>query len=326
MKQAFFVIVLFISFLTVSANSKITLRHNNGDWNTGSAWDLNRVPQSGDTVIIPSNMIATINSNVNTPAAHLIVKVYGMLRFVGGGAKLVVGENSVIEVNKDAAITSTNSPSQVISIGGVTKYEGNGGTIVGPMVADKNSGAGFVAFGNITLPVQFIGFTAARQGSNVLVQWATSQEVNASVFEVERSQDGNVWNKIATIKATGGENILTNYSYTDYAVSSKAVYYRIRQVDNDNKFTYTSVKSVRMDEATVGVKAIAKQGNIVLQFAGQTRSQVVVRMISLNGQVVSSTTLNQPIGQVVIPTQLTGNYIISVSNANDINLNKQVIL
>jgi hypothetical protein len=326
MKQLQFLVALLAFTLSSFAAPKITLRNNNNDWTSPSSWDLNRTPSNGDTVIIPSGFTAIVNANLNMSSTDLYVKVYGTLRFVGGGAKLVLGSNSVIHVFQNATITSTSSPSQLISIGGVSKYEGNDATVVGPVVADRTTGFGFASASFVTLPVQFLAFTATTQSNAALLQWTTTQEIDAAHFEVERSLDGGNWNKIATIKATGGEKVITHYNYSDRNIGASAAQYRIRQVDVNGQFTYTSVRSVKMGETIEPVKALASQGNVVLHFSDKVKSQVTVRIISMAGQVVSTTNLKQPAGQVLVPVSFKGQYIVAVSNSADINFSKQVLL
>jgi hypothetical protein len=325
MRQILLIAALFISFIAV-ANNTITLKNNNGNWNSSSSWDLNRVPTNNDVVIIPKDFTAIVNSNVNLSSSKLLVHVYGVLNFVGGGAKLSMDINSSVRLYKDALITSTSSPSQAIIIGDATKYEGTSGTIAGPIFADRTTGSSF-AFGSfVTLPVQFLAFTAVAQSSAILIQWTTTQEIDAAHFEVERSVNGGNWNKIATIKATGGEKVITHYSYTDRNIGANAAQYRIRQVDVNGQFTYTTIRSVKMGETIEPVKALATQGNVILQFSDKVKSHVTVRIISMAGQVVSTITLQQPAGQVLVPVSFKGQYIVAVSNSADINLSKQILL
>jgi len=324
MKQLQILVSLLVLTFSAFAAPKITLRNNNNNWTSATSWDLNRTPANGDTVVIPSGFTAIINENLNMSTTDLYIQVYGTLRFAGGGAKLVLGPNSVVRVYQNGTITSTSSPSQLLSIGGVTKYEGTDANIVGPVIADRSTGAGFATSSFVTLPVQFLAFTVTSQSTGALLQWTTTQEVDAANFEVERSVNGTTWNTIASIKATGGEKITTQYSYTDKNAGANTVQYRIRQVDLNGQFTYTSVRTVKMGEAVVPVKAMAAQGNVILQFSEKVKSQVTVRVISLTGQVVSTASLQQPAGQVLLPVSVKGQYIVSVSGA-DINLSKQVL-
>ena len=159
----------------------------------------------------------------------------------------------------------------------------------------------------------------------MLVQWSTASEMNAAHFDIERSYDGNVWTVLDKVKAVGTSNITNNYSYTDRTAAAGAVYYRIREVDADGGFAFTSIQSIRGTKQEA-IKIASTPNNIMLQFAGMSNTPVTIRIVSLAGQVIHEKLINQPAGQVMLPTSLQGNYIVSVSNGHDINVARQVAL
>jgi len=71
-----------------------------------------------------------------------------------------------------------------------------------------------IDFTNV-VPVNLLSFTAQKQGTNKsLLNWVTSSEQNAKVFDVYRSVDGaNTWVKIGEVDAAGNSNTLKNYSW-----------------------------------------------------------------------------------------------------------------
>jgi hypothetical protein len=98
------------------------------------------------------------------------------------------------------------------------------------------------------LPVSFTSFTAQRSNSStVKLSWQTATEVNNRGFAVERNTNGT-WEQIAFIASqasAGNSSSLLNYSYID-ANSTKGIsQYRIKQVDLDNKSSYTEIRAVR---------------------------------------------------------------------------------
>jgi hypothetical protein len=167
----------------------------------------------------------------------------------------------------------------------------------------------------------------ANKNSDVLVQWATSEEFNAEIYHVERSLDGSNWSPIAYVTATGNSSALNNYSFTDKNVSTKVAYYRIKEVDADGKAVYTSVRSIKFETTfTMDIKIASISNKVLLQFPKEVKGNLTVRIVSKSGLVVDQQTINNPVGQVVLNSKFTGNYIIAVSNGQDINTAKQVIL
>ncbi len=104
------------------------------------------------------------------------------------------------------------------------------------------------------LPVMLTSFKASRSESNsVRLDWATTEEVNASHFEVEHSLSGKEWSKIGGIKAAGAHTGLKSYTYIHTNPSLSLNYYRLRSVDTDGSFSYSAIESVSLNGSTKGL-------------------------------------------------------------------------
>ena len=320
MKQFYLVALLILSF-SFSFATPITATQNNAVWRANSTWDKNRVPQDGDTIVIPSGKTVIINTweTLN----NVYVKVYGNLKFQNLFSGLQLNSLSSISVFNGASIQATLDYLQYILIGNNTVFYA--GKILGPQTANSTTGNGFASFS--PLPVKFVGFTVYLKNSNALIQWSTAEEINAYMYEVEKSIDGTNWNTVAYVAAAGNSVELNNYSFTDKNVNAKVVYYRIKEVDNDGTKSYTAIRSVKAEQALFSdIKIASVQNKVLLQFSQEIKGNVLVRFVSLSGQVVDQQTIANPVGQVVLSSRFTGNYIISVSNGQDVNTAKQVIL
>ena len=98
------------------------------------------------------------------------------------------------------------------------------------------------------LPVELISFTGRLlPAGEVLLEWATASEFNASHFEIEHSPDGLNFSKIGEVPATGGA-VLTEYSFIDPQPANGINYYRLRQVDFDGQFSYSEVVAIEVDK------------------------------------------------------------------------------
>jgi hypothetical protein len=96
------------------------------------------------------------------------------------------------------------------------------------------------------LPVKMVSFNAQAIGNDVNVKWTTATELNSDRFEIERSLDGKNWVKVGEQAAKGNSNSIVNYNYSDMNAHnlSNTIYYRLRQVDLNGQFEYTSVALV----------------------------------------------------------------------------------
>jgi hypothetical protein len=315
-----------LTFLTVFAcaasfaQDSIKVNLPIGVWDVGLSWDKIRVPANGDVIVVPPSTKLKVINDVNLSNVHL--RVYGEVTLMNATTTINLDSHSDIVVYDGGSIDKTMA-NQKIKIGGVNIIGGNSTTtITGPATATA-SAAAFLPF---LLPVKFVGFSVAHGNNGVLIQWSTSEEHDARTFEVERSLDGNTWSTISTLKAAGNTSTLTNYSFTDKTTFSKA-YYRIKQVDVDGKFVYTAVKSITADANSIAeVKVASAQSKVVLQFSHPVKNGVSVRLVSLNGAVVNEQRVEQAVGQVILNTTIKGNYIVSVSNGQDVNVARQVVL
>ena len=106
-----------------------------------------------------------------------------------------------------------------------------------------------------TLPVQFIKFTARKNGTAALLEWATGNEQNSLRFDVERSADGIHFSKIAELAAAGNASNTTNYSYTDRQPATGYNYYRLTQRDRDGKQTISPVRALNFAVTGLAIQA-----------------------------------------------------------------------
>lgn len=93
-----------------------------------------------------------------------------------------------------------------------------------------------------TLPVELASFTALVVGRNVTLNWQTATEVNNNGFEIQRSSalPASSWEIIGYSQGHGNSYSPQNYSFVDRGVQSGEVKYRLKQIDNDGSYKYSS--------------------------------------------------------------------------------------
>jgi uncharacterized protein (DUF1501 family) len=104
------------------------------------------------------------------------------------------------------------------------------------------------------LPVDLINFVATGRDKTVDLSWQTSREEENEGFEVERSQDGQTFNRIGWVPAkAANRNGIREYELTDHNVRSGPLYYyRLKQKDRDGNFEYTPIRTARLTGAAIG--------------------------------------------------------------------------
>jgi hypothetical protein len=325
--KKFYLSLSFILLLTLSFAAPVnTLVNHGGLWRIASNWSLNRIPAGGDTIVIPAGKLVTIDNNFSIDPNKLFIKVAGTLNVAGVSAKLIIGTGSYIWIYNTGVVMGSGNSSEIIKIGGNIVFKGNDPSVSGPVTASATSN-GFQSSVGTPLPARFINYSVVRENNNVLVQWTTTEETNSSMYELERSFNGSDWTTIAYISAVRNTNVVNNYSYTDKNVAAKIAYYRIKQVDVNGRFAYTPVKSIRIENTNtedVAIAAIA--GKVVLQFGKEIKGNVIVRIVSLAGQLSEQKIITNAFGQIVLDANVKGCFVIAVSNGQDVNVARQVIL
>jgi len=104
----------------------------------------------------------------------------------------------------------------------------------------------------IVTPLKLLTFNAIKNNATIKLYWTTANEVNTKSFEVERSNNGITWKNIGTVSA---KNIMGNnaYSFFDESKPTNTVYYRLKSLDIDGKFTYSAIKKIEMSNAANGI-------------------------------------------------------------------------
>lgn len=123
---------------------------------------------------------------------------------------------------------------------GIMEVDSTSGALVRTIVAGANYQ--YVSlYDYSTIPVELTSFTANSIEDWVVLSWATATETNNQGFEIERSIDGLSFNNIGYVPGFGTTTEPKSYSYTDQSVTSGKYYYRLKQIDFDGSFTYSSV-------------------------------------------------------------------------------------
>jgi GEVED domain/Secretion system C-terminal sorting domain len=155
------------------------------------------------------------------------------------------------------------------------------------------------------LPIVLSRFEGKNtEGVNQLT-WKTESEVNAAYFEVERSVNGQNFDKMTTVKAFGKAN---TYLLDDKNTTQKSLYYRLKMVDNDGTFAYSKIISLHGDKRNNNLLSIYP--NPVTQFLTvETTEEAERQVVNLLGQTVLRSKAAQQIDVSALPS---GTYFLKI--------------
>lgn len=182
-----------------------------------------------------------------------------------------------------------------------------------------------------SLPIVLANFNAEKTADKkVNVSWITSSEINNNHFEVERSIDQVNFIKIGNVKGHGNSVLSNNYQMLDANPNINAInYYRLKQVDGDNKFTYSPTVPVDFNvdmavlnhnSSLVNVYPVPAIDNISISLNNTYKGDVTINVYNLVGKLILSTTgtiskSNSEVSQNISSLN-AGVYMIEVSAKN----------
>lgn len=97
------------------------------------------------------------------------------------------------------------------------------------------------------VPVELVSFKGLAESGKVILSWSTATETNNSGFALERSSDNSAFAKIGFVKGNGTTTERTDYSFIDENISGSKYYYRLKQIDFDGTFKYSSIVEVSLN-------------------------------------------------------------------------------
>jgi len=143
------------------------------------------------------------------------------------------------------------------------------------------------------LPVVYQAFDATLDNNKVNLTWITDAQARNDHFEVERSFDQTSFSTVGIIMGAQSTNsISSQYSFKDVApelVNHAVIYYRLKQVDADEQFSYSIVKMIRISSVTKAFVRISPNpymDKLNVNFTTDAPGSAEVRLISASGNLV----------------------------------------
>ena len=146
------------------------------------------------------------------------------------------------------------------------------------------------------LPITLTEFRGSSQENNIILNWTTATENNNKGFEIQRSQDGTNWTTLGFVNGGGNSNQERKYTYTDNNLLPNLYHYRLKQVDQDGKFEYSRIVTIKLQ----GKKVFELGQNWPNPFRGKTfvsfnlaeKRRVTLTLFDTRGKLIK-TLLNE---------------------------------
>lgn len=170
------------------------------------------------------------------------------------------------------------------------------------------------------LPLELLSFDGKKVDQHVDLNWETTNEVNTAYFDVERSPNGVEFEAIGQVEAVNrpGNH---QYLHQDMKPLNGLNYYRLKQVDQDGKSTYTKVISVLFSSYGEGgvIYPNPATSYVNIQTGYDGTREVAIQVYDMNGRMVMhQTETKSSLIRLDIGALAPGNYTIQCSDGREI--------
>lgn len=245
--------------------------------------------QAGTTSYFPEQMDELSNSNI-------AVADFG----VGGGVKIYSNTGTplttlgVVTANR-GVYGLPNGNFLTTNAAGLFEINGTTGDTVRQIIAGV-SGRFITPYDLAIIPVELTSFVGSSKNGRVVLSWTTATELNNSGFEIQRSADGYNFTKVGFVSGCGTTTDPKAYRFIDNAAQTGKHFYRLRQIDFDGTFNYSS--TVEVDVAAPIVFALEQNypnpfnPSTLISYSIPQNSFVTLKVYDIIGNEVA-TLINQ---------------------------------
>lgn len=207
--------------------------------------------------------------------------------FVGAGRVMFCTYDGTRWVDDNDAITGNRDG---VWAGFSVAISDDGGRLVfgAPLADFSAANAGLITVLDliVPLPVEWISFNGKLTEGGNLLTWATAAEVNNLGFEIEYSVDARNWMTLDFIDAEGTDDQGASYTYLHENPFSANSYYRLRQVDHDGAFEYSTLIQIEDQSNQHTLIAAPNPTEGIVSIYGDISEKAIVRVVNAQGRVV----------------------------------------
>lgn len=179
----------------------------------------------------------------------------------------------------------------------------------------------------LAVPISLIEFKTNLYDATVKINWTVDNAINFSHFILERSTDGILFKKIATVSITNTKT----YNYLDVNTPKVAViYYRLKMIDTDGKFSYSKIEAVKLNIKTSAISISPNPTtdylNIKLDKQYYTNSTLTINDIAGRRILQQNVPANTTTININIKNIGAGKYFVKLITNNEIVNNSFIIV
>lgn len=160
----------------------------------------------------------------------------------------------------------------------------------------------------ILLPITLVKFAGrsvslpeSRENAKVTeLTWTTANETDNKLFTVERSADGTDFQEVGMVQGAGTSSLSRDYKIYDHTPFEGITYYRLKQIDFDNSFSYSKIIQVATTtNLTIFPNPIeAENKKITIYVKSTSYLSLTIDIVDINGRIICSKVTDKLVGNV----------------------------
>ncbi len=143
------------------------------------------------------------------------------------------------------------------------------------------------------LPIELVYFKGDCYNNFTRLEWETASETNNNVFVIERSTDAQTFEEIGRLAGAGNSNQSITYSFNDNNPPLRKTYYRLKQIDFDENFSYSNIifvecNNIKLPQFSVYPNPFKSEINI--EMSNISSEKIIIEIYNLEGKILRTYT------------------------------------
>lgn len=165
----------------------------------------------------------------------------------------------------------------------------------------------------LVVPLKLITFNGQSNLCKAQLNWETGIELNIKNIQIERSEDGSIFNKVGEISSKG-----SNSQYSFITSNSKDTYFRLKINDLDGTYEYSETIYLKSTCNKHSYTVIPNPVSTQLEIVGlKSNNQVLI--LDMLGNVVKNFNSSQSNNTLNMQSLPAGMYTLKVINGKSIS-------
>ena len=182
--------------------------------------------------------------------------------------------------------------------------------------------------GSLNLPIKLNSFNVIEKDCMATVNWISSEESNLMYYSIERSNNGIDFFEVGKLNPANNSLPEKSYSFQDNAPDSKILFYRLKGVDKDGKYSYSKIARQAFScIANSGISLYPARSTGLFNYRIEpVFEKVMINVVNASGQIILKTMPGGLTGKLDLGNYSDGIYLVQFISGNHIIESKKVIV